>query len=239
MMRPHTVALIPARAGSKRLPGKNERVLGGRPLLEWTVAAAVKSACFDAVVLSTDSERLAAIGRRSGAIVPWLRPAELATDQATSVAVCQHALDSYEREVGRVSTLVLLQPTSPFRRVLTIRNALACYAEAGGASVVSVSPAAVQPSWLRTVGPDQIIRGYPGIPVDIPHEAQTPAAWYLNGLIYVAGADAIRQGSFYTAQTRAFRVMDRIEAIDIDTEFDWMMAEAALPTVRARNEADE
>ncbi|HKW84805.1 MAG TPA: acylneuraminate cytidylyltransferase family protein, partial [Burkholderiaceae bacterium] len=144
------LAVVPARGGSKRLPRKNVRPLGGRPLIAWTIEAAHASGVLDDVLVSTDDEEIADAARQCGAQVPWLRPAALATDTATSAAVLQHALAWYEAKRGAVSGVVLLQPTSPFRSPASIRGAVASFLgqpEDDRHAVVSVSPAAQHPAW--------------------------------------------------------------------------------------------
>ena len=114
------LAVVPARGGSDRLPGKNVRLLGGKPLIVWSIDVAndVPSIC-DTLV-STDDAEISAISRDAGALVPWLRPAELATSRASSVDVCIYALNWYQKENGEVDGLLLLQPTSPFRSRSTV-----------------------------------------------------------------------------------------------------------------------
>lgn len=112
------VALIPARAGSVRVPGKNVRELAGHPLLAWSIAAARESGLFEAIVLSTDSEEAAEIGRRYGADVPGLRPAGIAGSTSPDIEWVRHALDGSAHEAFSI-----LRPTSPFRRGQTIRRA--------------------------------------------------------------------------------------------------------------------
>lgn len=120
---PSAVALIPARGGSERVPGKNVRPLAGHPLIAYTIAAALGSGVFDAVVVSTDSEEIAEVARRYGAEVPGLRPAELATSTSPDIEWVVHALDGL-REQGRPFDLFsILRPTSPFRTAATIRRA--------------------------------------------------------------------------------------------------------------------
>ncbi|HIF59709.1 MAG TPA: acylneuraminate cytidylyltransferase family protein, partial [Rhodospirillales bacterium] len=109
------LALITARGGSKRIPGKNIRPLGGKPLIVWSINVAKDIAGIVDILVSTDDKNILEIAKSAGALVPWSRPPELATDTASSVDVCLHALAWYEKEIGRIDGLMLLQPTSPFR----------------------------------------------------------------------------------------------------------------------------
>lgn len=180
------ISLIPARQGSKRLPGKNGRILGGKPLIQWTIDLAIKARRFAAVIVSTDCHNLAEIARNSGALVPWLRPAELATDTATSVDVCRHALDWYEETYSAIDGLLLLQPTSPFRRLETIRHAIDLFD--GDSSVIAVDKLGNPNGLIYLATPATIRRGqlasdpFVSISVDASIEAidiDTPDDWAL------------------------------------------------------------
>ena len=114
------LAFITARGGSKRLPGKNIRSLGGNPLIVWSIEVAKDISDICDILVSTDDSAIAETAKDAGALVPWLRPEELATDTAKSADVCLHGLEWYESEKGRVDGLLLLQPTSPFRTRETV-----------------------------------------------------------------------------------------------------------------------
>jgi CMP-N-acetylneuraminic acid synthetase len=114
------LALITARGGSKRLPGKNIKLLGSKPLILWSIDVAKNNLDICDILVSTDNPAIAEISREAGAKVPWLRPSELATDNASSVDVALHALDWYEASKGSVDGILLLQPTSPFRTPETV-----------------------------------------------------------------------------------------------------------------------
>ncbi len=224
------LAIIPARGGSKRLPGKNVRPLGGRPLIVWSIERSLSTGLFQDVLVSTDDEVIATTARAAGALVPWLRPAELATDTASSIDVLQHALTWYEKVCGRVDALVLLQPTSPFRRPGTLENAVRLFLAAPEVGcVVSVSPATAPPEWCfhltgSTLDP---VLGWE----TICHRSQDlPPAFQLNGSIYVASAETVRAGGPLVAPgVRGFLMDGAEEAVDIDTESDWRIAESFLP----------
>ncbi|MEZ5751843.1 MAG: acylneuraminate cytidylyltransferase family protein [Paracoccaceae bacterium] len=119
------IALVPARSGSKGLPNKNIRPLMGKPLLAWPIEAALASRFVDKVVLSTDSEAYAEIGRKHGADVPFLRPAELASDTSPSIDFILHAIDFFEERGEKFDILVLLEPTSPMTEASDIDAAIA------------------------------------------------------------------------------------------------------------------
>lgn len=220
------LALIPARGGSKRLPGKNIKPLGGQPLIAWTIRAAFDSGVCSAVRVSTDDEAIATVARAYGADVPSLRPAELATDTAGSVDVALHALETYEAEHGQVDGLLLLQPTSPFRTAQTIRRGVALFAETGGRqAVVSVSPAASHPAWCFRTTPGSMspFLGWDAIG---RRSQDLEPAWALNGAFYLISPERLRvRRSFLSPDTRPFVMDEAREAIDIDTPSDWVVAE--------------
>ncbi len=224
------LAVIPARGGSKRLPRKNVRPLAGRPLIAWSIAAALDSGACEAVLVSTDDEEIAATAREAGASVPWLRPAALATDTAPTQDVLCHALDWYEAAYGRVEAVVLLQPTSPLRRPGAVREAAALYLAqpAGGrCAVVSVSPAATHPAWTFRLAEDGTMQPFLGWDPLRSRSQDLPAAYALNGSIYIIPAASVREGLPPLAPGVLPFVMEEAhDSVDIDTEADWMQAQA-------------
>lgn len=222
------LAVIPARGGSKRLPRKNVLLLGGRPLIAWTIAAARASGVFDAILVSTDDEEIAGIARNAGALVPWLRPTDLASDTATSAAVLQHALAWYESERGSAAAVVVLQPTSPFRSAASIRDAVASYraqCDHEARAVVSVSPALHHPAWCFHLSGDtmQPFLGWDSLQ---QRSQDLPPAFALNGAIYIVPAATARSGArVLQPGMRPFLMADPREALDIDTAEDWQTAQ--------------
>ena len=210
------LALIPARAGSKGLPGKNVRPFRGRPLIAWSIEAALESGLATVVWVSTDGEEIASVARGAGAEVPWLRPAELATDTASSLDVALHALDAY----GPVDWLLLLQPTSPLRTAEDIRAAARLVDEETDA-VVSVCPAHPLTYFRRETN-----EGYlaPLTEDAAARRQDTQAPWLLNGAMYLVRTEVLRATrQFLPPRTRPY-VMPALRSVDIDTEEDWEMA---------------
>ena len=220
------LAIVPARGGSKRLARKNVLPLGGKPLIGWTLDAARDSGCFVDVLVSTDDAEIADAARAHGALVPWLRPAELATDTARSIDVVLHALDWYERERGAVGGMMLLQPTSPFRSAATIREAARRFVELGAdAPVVGVSPAETHPAWTFSLEGSRMqpFCGWESLKL---RSQDLPPAYTLNGAIYVSTPARLRETqSFYAENMHALVMPDRAESQDIDTAEDWERAE--------------
>lgn len=215
------IAVIPARANSKRLPNKNARLMHGIPLIAHTINQATKSNCFSDVIVSTDSDSIAEIARRYGATVPGLRPAELATDQIQSIHVVLHLLK--DKKYKDVDAVMLLQPTSPHREISSIQEACRLLSNKTD-SVISISPASTPPSWLLCKGEDDTL-SKPEFVENIP---STQRYFQPNGAIYLTKTAALKQyNDFYGKQTKAL-LMDEIEAIDIDTPIDWLLASAVF-----------
>jgi CMP-N,N'-diacetyllegionaminic acid synthase len=222
------LALITARGGSRRVPGKNIRVLGGSPLIVWSIDVAKGISDICDTLLSTDDSEIAEIGRRAGAFVPWLRPSELSSDLACSVDVSLHALDWYENVRGKVDGLLLLQPTSPFRRRETVLRGIELFANNERRSVIGVSPAVSHPMWCVRVNGNLI---QPFIDGDgIGRRSQDlPPAYVLNGAFYLIEPGELRRHrSFRNEGTMPLIFAEPAESIDIDTEWDWKVAEALV-----------
>jgi CMP-N,N'-diacetyllegionaminic acid synthase len=217
------LALIPARGGSKGIPGKNIIPLAGKPLLGWTVEAAQSCAAIDEIVLSTDDEAIAEIGRGLGASVPFLRSASLATDEASTMDAVFDALD----RLPGFDVVVLLQPTSPLRTVADIDGCLELLDAAP--ACVSVGPATDHPYLTYRV--DDQHRLAPFVPVSEGQSLRRqdlPGAWCLNGAVYAADIPWLRaQRSFISARTAAY-AMPAERSIDVDTTADLHAAESLL-----------
>jgi len=231
------MAIIPARAGSKRLPGKNLKPLGGVPLIAWSIRVALAAGCFSRVIVSTDDRTIEAVAKQFGAEVPWLRPPALATDKAAMIDVVLEILEKLERDQTSLpDRIMLLQPTSPFRSIESIHRAAALFQEAKEESVVSVNMASTHPYWCRSVDDNGELK--PFLPdVDAPVYAQAlPPVYELNGLIYLASVQTLQTDkSFYSPHTRALIIQDEEEGIDIDTELDWRVANAILDKRLGKN----
>jgi len=202
--------------------------LGGIPLIVWSINAAkgINEICD--ILVSTDDSAIAEISRNAGALVPWLRPAKLATDTATSADVCLHALDWYETAKGEVDGLLLLQPTSPFRSRDTMLRGIKLFHEHQRRPVLGVSPATFHPMWCFQVEGDTLLPFMKGEGFCLRSQDLRPA-YTANGAIYLVTPEHLRNsGSFY-GDNMVPLVMDKPEeCIDIDSAWDWMIAEAAL-----------
>lgn len=219
MDAPALLAVVPARGGSKRLPRKNVRPLHGKPLLAWTVEAALASGVMRRVVVSTDDEEVRRCALDHGAEAPFLRPAHLATDEATTVAVLQHALAFYEARGESFDYVATLQPTSPMRDAQDLREAAALLARRRPDSLVSVVKPKLHPDWLFQARPDGTLRRAPRDPARPPVDHYAP-----NGAIYLTRADLVRKGDMY-GETCIPYPMPARRSIDVDDETDFRMAE--------------
>jgi len=218
------LALIPARGGSKRLPGKNIRILSDKPLIVWSIDAAKGIPEICDILVSTDSSEIAEISKESGVLVPWLRPADLATDTASSVDVAIHALDWYEAEKGAVDGILLLQPTSPFRTKKTIRKGIMLFAKHELKPVVGVSPTHAHPMWTLKMEGDYLVpymqeHGFESRSQDLP------PAYVVNGSFYLISPKELHTfKSFFGSKTVPLLIESPQEALDIDTEWDFKIA---------------
>lgn len=221
------LALITARGGSKRLPGKNLLPLGGKPMLLWSIEAAQAAGGIADILVSTDDAAIADVARAAGALVPWLRPAALASDTAASIDVALHALDWYEAAHGAVDGLMLLQPTSPFRRSATIRAAVQAFALHGCRPVIGVSPAASHPAWCFRITPEGLAPWGAGEGEGLPARSQDlPPAYAVNGAMYLVEPRQLRAArSFFPPGAVPLLMEDPAEALDIDTAYDFRVAE--------------
>jgi N-acylneuraminate cytidylyltransferase len=217
------LGIIPARGGSKGVPGKNIRPVGGKPLIAWTIEAARSSKYLDRVVLSSDDASIASIALAHTCEVPFIREPNLATDTASTIDV---VLDALTRCPG-YEWVVLLQPTSPLRSADDIDRAIEQCLELGAPACVSVCLARESPYWMFNVG--QTARLTPLLPdVKATRRQDLPSAYSLNGAIYVAEVDWLsRERRFVTSETVAY-VMPAERSIDIDTETDFLILKFLL-----------
>ncbi len=220
------LVLITARGGSKRLPGKNIRLLGGQPLIVWSINIAKNIPEVVEILVSTDDKEIAEIAKSAGALVPWLRPQKLATDTASSVDVCLHALEWYEKESGKVDGLMLLQPTSPFRSRKSVLQGVELFSSNQHRPVIGVSEAKSHPMWCFEIE-NGIMRPFLREVNGLHMRSQDlPSAYVVNGAFYLISPEEFRkQRLFYTENAVPLIAATPEESIDIDTEWDWKLAE--------------
>jgi CMP-N,N'-diacetyllegionaminic acid synthase len=223
------LGLITARGGSKGLPGKNIRLLCGKPLIEWSISAAKAASCVDRIVVSTDDAAIADVARRAGAEVPFERPSELATDSASSVDVVIHAIDTLAKTDLAFDIVVLLEPTSPLRDSFDIDEAVQRLIQTGAGAVVSVCRAvSTHPAFMFSLDEKGRLRPYlEGNPTGLRRQDIDPI-FFLDGTLYASRIDVLKtKRSFYHEDTVAFEV-PKWKSLEIDDSDDFIMVEALM-----------
>lgn len=229
------LGLIPAKGGSVRVARKNLRPLGGKPLLQWTIDAALRSECLDRVVVSTEDPEAAALAREGGAEVPFMRPPHLARDPYGVVDVCLHALDDLESGGDRFDHLVILLPTSPFRTGRHIEEALGQYRELRADFLMSVtrldhsllSAHVLQGDFMQPLHPEWIERLGARA-----NKAELPVLVKSNGAVTILGVERFRAERSYYVYPLAAYPMPWPAGLDVDTGDDLLLAEALLSAGR-------
>ena len=214
------LALIPARGGSKGIPRKNIRLFCGKPLLYWTIDAALASVCVDHVVVSTEDPEIAQLAKDGGAEVPFLRPPELATDVASGIAPVLHALDQFPN----VTDVLLLQPTSPLRTSSDIEAIVALRQQAKSESAVSLTNNTKHPAWMYHLNDFQQLKSVMQVDADDCRQ-QLPTVYVLNGAMYLATRSMLVRSRSFIDQWTVGYLMPADRSVDIDTPYDWKWAE--------------
>lgn len=219
------IAVIPARGGSKRLPGKNIKQLGGKPLISWSIDAAKKSKYIDRVIVSTDCNEISNTAEKFGADVPFLRPKDLSGDTACTNGVILHALEVVGEDFDYV---VILQPTSPLRKTEDIDKLLESFDETIE-GVVSVCACEHSPLWANTLPSDKNMGEFFPDSIIGKRSQDLPDYYRLNGSIYAFKVDRFlkNKGIFYSKKVIA-HTMPIERSVDIDTILDFYIAEVML-----------
>ena len=220
------LAIIPARGGSKGLPRKNILPLCGKPLIAWTIEAAIDSEIFDQVIVSTDCPEIQQVALAHGASAPFLRPTHLATDTATSVEVVLDCLERYPSH----EWFCLLQPTSPLRTAQDIRDSWTCILNSPGAvSLTSISETSHPIEWTLRPQKDKTLQ-----PI-FPEQAhlrrqELPAGYLPNGSIYWVQIEAFLRDESFRPAPNIGHYLPKERAVDIDSKLDLEIAKAILKT---------
>ena len=239
MSTPSLVALVPARMGSKRVPGKNIRLLGGHPLIAYTIAPAIQSGIFDRVIVSTDVEEIAAIARHYGAEVPFLRPPAMAGDQSPDIEWVEYTLTTLRASGQPYDCFALLRPTSPFRTPHTLQRAWQTFLQDGRAdSLRAVEKCAQHPGKMWLVRGNRLLPLLPFGPAEQPwHSSQyqsLPLVYVQNASLEIAWSRVVFDGRTIAGQTLVPFFTDGMEGFDINDRFDWVLAEQLLASGEAR-----
>ncbi|WP_425235166.1 cytidylyltransferase domain-containing protein [Ulvibacterium sp.] len=216
------LVLIPARGGSKGVPHKNIKVLAGKPLLGHTIMEAQKVFKYEQIVVSTDSPEIKSVAENFGIKVPFLRPTNLAKDTSGSYGVIMHCIGFFEKKGYHADVLVLLQPTSPFRKANHIRECLELYTP-NLDMVVSVKETKANPYFNLF---EENNKGYleKSKKADYERRQDAPKVWEYNGAIYLINVDSLKKGNFSSFKKIKKYVMGEIPSFDIDTQLDWEIA---------------
>lgn len=222
------LAIIPARGGSKRLPGKNIKELAGKPLIAWTIEAALQSEIFDTIMVSTDDSEIARLSKLYGADVPFIRDSELSTDTSSSIDVVLDTLRFYENKNENFNIVILLQPTSPLRESNDIIGALQLFEDNKAESVISVCEVDHPVQWCNELSNSLSMDSFFKEEYKNKRSQDFSKSYRLNGAIYIWDKEHfISEKNVIIPKSFAY-VMDKNSSVDIDEEIDFIIAEALL-----------
>ncbi len=220
--------IIPARGGSKGLPGKNIKKLGGKPLIAYSIEAALQCKLKGDVIVSTDDEEISKIAKQFGAQVPFMRPPSISGDTASGMDVIFHAINFMKENGNQYDYVILLQPTSPLRTHDDIENAFNFLNEKNANAVVGVSKPDHHPLWSNILPSTKLMGDFLRPEIKGKQRQELPDYFEINGAIYIGKIDYIqKQNSFLGNETVAF-IMSPEKSVDIDAEKDFVVAEYYL-----------
>jgi CMP-N,N'-diacetyllegionaminic acid synthase len=223
------IALITARGGSKSIPRKNIKMLAGKPLIAWTIEAALQSRKVDRVLISTDDDEIAKVAQSLGVEVPFLRPSELAQDDSSHIAVVLHALEMLREGICfEEDSLLLLQPTSPCRTSDDIDNAVALGERVSADAVIGVTAVENHPYLTKRIREDGTLEDF--MTSDIPYlrRQDLPPAYGINGALYLNRCRSLLAEKTFTPRRTHPYIMLPEHSLDVDTEWDFHLAELVL-----------
>lgn len=220
------LAIIPARGGSKRLPRKNLLDLAGKPLIGWSIAAARECQYIDEVMVTTDDAEISNVARLYGANVPFVRPAELATDTSSSFDAIKHAIEHYRTQLDkRFEFIVLLQPTSPLRSSDEITAAIELLEKKKADAIVSVCEVDHSPLWMNKLPADLSMDNFIHDEVKNIRSQDLPTYYRLNGAIYICSTERLlAEKTFFLSSGIYAHLMSREASVDIDDAVDFNLA---------------
>lgn len=223
------LAIIPARGGSKGLPGKNIKMLNNKPIIAWSIEAGLKSQYMDNVAVSTDSEEIAEVAKTYGAEIPFLRDASLANDTASSFSVIKNVIDFYKKQNITYDFIVLLEPTSPLREVSDIDLAIEKLLSSTADSIVGIAKTEDQnPAFLIHKNEKNFISGYENKEMQVLRRQDIKDVYFFEGTIYVSKTDALlTTQTFYHKNTIGYEV-PKYKSLEIDDIYDFVMVEAIM-----------
>jgi CMP-N,N'-diacetyllegionaminic acid synthase len=223
------LAVIPARAGSKRIKNKNLLPLAGKPLLNWTIEAGLASKYIDKVIVSTDSDEICEVGLKAGAHVPFIRPSELASDYSSSAETVLHAVEFLRSKNENYDMCILLQPTSPLRVGLHVDEAIESFDKLNASAVISVTSLTHPIEWVDELGDKGEMDKFFDDQAIYKRSQDFPPRFIVNGAIYVFDVPSFLKQKSYFFKTGCFAyVMNGLDSIDIDTYEDFKLAELLI-----------
>lgn len=230
------LAIIPARGGSKGVPRKNIRLLHNRPLLAYTVDAALSAKRLSRVIVSTDDPEIADIAAQCGADVPFVRPSDLAKDDTPMLPVIRHAVNIIEQEGERYDAICLLQPTNPLRTSGDIDGAIELLERSGADAVVAVLPVPLEynPHWVYFKGESGRLTLSTGEPSPISRRQDLPPAYHREGSVYVTRRDVLMEQNSIYGHTLVGYPMDPMRSVNIDNQDDWDRAERLIDAMTGK-----
>jgi len=229
------LAIIPARGGSKGVPGKNVKLLGNQPLIVYSIKQANESELLAKTIVSTEDASIMEVAGQFNAEIPFVRPSELASDEASSISVVQHAIAFFESKNEFFDAVCLLQPTSAFREKGFIDKAIRTFINNKCDSLVSVLevPHEYNPHWAFEADENGLLSIATGEKDIIKRRQDLPKAFFRDGSIYLSRIDVIKKGSFYGERISYIESNPDLY-VNIDTPEDWIRAEQKLPTILSR-----
>jgi CMP-N-acetylneuraminic acid synthetase len=226
------LAIVPARGGSKRLPGKNLMDLGGKPLIAWSIEAGLNSKYIDRVIVSSESEEICKVAKMYGADVPFVRPAELATDESKSIEFVVHALEKLEE---RYDYVIVLQPTSPLRESQDIDRGIELCIQKDATSVIGVCEAEHSPLWSNTLDESLSMEHFLDNKYNNARSQDLPVFYRINGAFYMSKVNSILKNKTFFVQKNIYaHIMLQVNSVDIDTKLDFIIAQAVLEAKKNR-----
>ena len=224
------LGIIPARGGSKGIPRKNIRPLGGKPLIQYTIESALAAKKLTDLIISTDDREIANFGESLGVNVPFFRPSDLSNDNSPTLPVVVHALEFLVRHGKNYDAICLLQPTNPLRAPELIDECIEKFKFSDADTLISVSevPHRYNPHWVYFEGKNGILRISTGEPSPLPRRQDLPPAYHRDGSIYITKTTTILQEKRLYGKKTIKYLIDSRDSITIDSIEDWYLAEKEI-----------
>lgn len=223
------MAIIPARGGSKRLPGKNIKNIGGKPMIAHAILAAKKSKYIDRLIVSTDDPAIVKVAKKYGAEVPFIRPAELASDTAPTLAVLKHAVKYIEdNDRFKPDLIVLIQPTNPLVRSADVDGAIVKMIATKTNSCFTVSEISQRPEWMYTLSGKKPKLFLSPRNSEKKRSQDLPKLGIINGAVYVMKYDTLMKKNRIRDENTSIYTMPKERSVDIDNHFDFEIAKALM-----------